>query len=82
MVATDRGALADARAAHDGLAREAAARVRRLETIAADRKKWVERAGNADSHIQSLRARREEAAKETARTRGTRPTRSNCAAAL
>ena len=66
VVATDRGALADARAAHDGLAREAAARVRRLETIAADRRKWVERAGNADSHIQSLRARREEAAKETA----------------
>ena len=66
IVATDRSALADARAAHDGLAREAAARVRRLETIAADRKKWVERAGSADTHIQSLRARREEAASEAA----------------
>lgn len=64
LVAADRGALADARAAHDGLAREAAARVRRLETIAADRKKWVERAANADSHIRSLQARRDEAARE------------------
>jgi chromosome segregation protein len=65
-VAADRGALADARAAHDGLAREAAARVRRLETIAADRRKWVERAANADSHIKSLQARRDEAAREAA----------------
>ncbi|NMG38910.1 chromosome segregation protein SMC [Chelativorans sp. ZYF759] len=66
VVATDRGSLADARAAHDGLAREAAARVRRLETIVADRQKWLERAGNADSHIKSLRARRDEAAREAA----------------
>ncbi len=63
-VARDRLALADARAAHDGLKREAEARGRRLEAIAAERKSWTARAENADRQIASLAERRVEAVRE------------------
>jgi chromosome segregation protein len=63
-VAQDRARLADARAAHEGLAREAGARARRLATIAAERKSWVARADNAERQIAALRERRAEAADE------------------
>jgi chromosome segregation protein len=63
-VAEDRARLADARAAHEGLGREAEARTRRLAAIQVERKSWIERAANADRQIASLRERREEAAAE------------------
>jgi chromosome segregation protein len=63
-VARDRSALADARAMHEGLKREAAARQRRLEAIAGERQTWVARAGNAEGHIAALVERRAEAVTE------------------
>ena len=63
-VAGDRARLADARAAHDGLKREAEARARRLAAIAGERGSWVERAANADRQIAALRERRSEAEAE------------------
>ena len=63
-VAGDRATLADARAAHQGLAREAEMRRRRLEAIVAERISWTSRATNADRHIASLSERRAEAAEE------------------
>ncbi|QRM54591.1 chromosome segregation SMC family protein [Sinorhizobium sp. BG8] len=60
-VATDRAALAEARAQHDGLAREMGDRRRRLAAIAAERETWVERASNAEKHIETLREREAEA---------------------
>ncbi|TWH34887.1 MULTISPECIES: chromosome segregation protein SMC [unclassified Aminobacter] len=63
-VAEDRARLADARAAHEGLGREAEARTRRLAAIQVERESWIERAANADRQIASLRERREEAAAE------------------
>ena len=63
-VAQDRARLADARAAHQGLAREADMRRRRLETIAVERKSWTDRAANADRQIAALGERRSEAASE------------------
>lgn len=63
-VARDRTALADARALHEGLKREAAARQRRLEAIAAERESWIARASGAESHISALAARRQEAVAE------------------
>tara|TARA_R110002020_G_scaffold110627_5_gene255494 strand:- start:6159 stop:9623 length:3465 start_codon:yes stop_codon:yes gene_type:complete len=65
-VATDRGALAEARAAHEGLERENQARARRLDAIASERKSWIERAANAESHLAALRARSDETATEAA----------------
>ncbi|MFC3072096.1 chromosome segregation SMC family protein [Shinella pollutisoli] len=66
-VATDRATLAEARAAHDGLAREMADRRRRLMAIAAERETWRTRAANAESHIATLREREAEAAEEMER---------------
>jgi chromosome segregation protein len=63
-VATDRAMLAEARAAHDGLAREMADRRRRLMAIAAERGTWTSRAANAESHIATLREREAEAREE------------------
>ncbi|QPC87043.1 chromosome segregation protein SMC [Mesorhizobium sp. NBSH29] len=63
-VLQDRASLADARAAYEGLKREAEMRTRRLETIAAERKSWVTRANNADRQIAALTERREESARE------------------
>ncbi|MBD9371333.1 chromosome segregation protein SMC [Rhizobium sp. ARZ01] len=63
-VATDRAALAESRALHDGLAREMAERRRRLTAIAAERDTWRNRAANAERHIASLREREAEAQDE------------------
>ena len=60
----DRGLLADARALHEGLKREAEARTRRLGAIASDRGTWVQRAANAETQIASLGERRAETATE------------------
>ncbi len=61
VVSRDRAALADARATHDGLKREAEARHRRLATIASERGSWTTRAENAEAQIASLTGRRAEA---------------------
>lgn len=63
-VARDRSAVADARAVHDGLNREAEARGRRLSAIAAERQSWVLRAESAAEQVEALAERREEAAAE------------------
>jgi chromosome segregation protein len=66
-VAGDRTTLADARAARDGLKREAEARQRRLEAIGAERRSWIDRAENADRQLASLAERRRESEDERAR---------------
>ncbi|TGP22714.1 MULTISPECIES: chromosome segregation protein SMC [unclassified Mesorhizobium] len=66
-VARDRAALADARAVHEGLRREAEARMRRLEAIGAERKSWLERAENASTQIAALGERKAEAEAERER---------------
>lgn len=66
-VSADRAKVADTRAAHEGLRREAEQRVRRLAAIGTERGSWVSRAANADQQIASLRERRGEAAGEYAR---------------
>ncbi len=63
-VAGDRAALAEARAVHEGLKREAEARTRRLVAIASERGNWVQRAENAASQIAALGERKAEAASE------------------
>ncbi|MCD1265121.1 chromosome segregation protein SMC [Shinella sumterensis] len=63
-VATDRATLAEARAAHDGLAREMADRRRRLMAIATERETWTTRATSAENHIATLREREAEAREE------------------
>ncbi len=63
-VAGDRGALAEARAAHDGLKRDTETREKRLRQIAQERETWVKRAENADRQIASLSERRAEAQAE------------------
>ncbi|ABS13344.1 chromosome segregation protein SMC [Brucella anthropi] len=63
-VMSDRTALAEARAAYEGLRREADARKRRLEMIALERRNWKTRAENADRHIAALNDRRAETADE------------------
>ncbi len=60
-VATDRGQLAEARAKHDGLQRENAARQQRLETIEGERQGWGQRISDAGTHIAALRERLVEA---------------------
>ncbi|MER9054086.1 MULTISPECIES: chromosome segregation protein SMC [unclassified Mesorhizobium] len=66
-VARDRAALADARAVHEGLKREAEARARRLDAIGAERRNWVERAENASTQIAALGERKAEAEAERER---------------
>ena len=63
-VAADRAAVAEARAAHDGLARENEARQRRIAAIANERQTWKARAASADEHIATLRDREAEARDE------------------
>ncbi|MFT4184876.1 MAG: chromosome segregation SMC family protein [Rhizobium sp.] len=65
-VATDRGALAEARARHEGLNRENEARQRRILAIRQERDGWRQRAASAEEHIQTLRDREEEARDEAA----------------
>lgn len=63
-VSRDRATLADARAVHEGLRREAEARTRRLDAIGAERSNWLQRAENASTQIASLGERRAEAEAE------------------
>ncbi len=63
-VSRDRGALAEARAAHEGLKRETEMRQRRLDAIGNERRSWTARVENADRQIAALAARRIEAAGE------------------
>ncbi len=63
-VAGERAVLADARAAHEGLKREAAARAARLAAISSERQGWTARAENADRQITALAERRDEAQRE------------------
>ncbi|WP_313615926.1 chromosome segregation protein SMC [Agrobacterium sp.] len=63
-VATDRGLLAEARARHEGLNREAEARQRRISAIAQERSTWQARVASASDHISTLREREEEAREE------------------
>lgn len=65
-VATDRGALAEARARHESLNRENDARQRRIVAIAQERETWRQRAASAEDHIATLREREEEAREEAA----------------
>ncbi len=66
-VSRDRATLADARAVHEGLRREAEARMRRLDAIGAERKNWLERAENASTQIAALGERKAEAEAERER---------------
>lgn len=66
-VARDRATLADARAVHEGLRREAEARTRRLDAIGRERRNWLERAENASTQIASLGERKAEAEAERER---------------
>ncbi len=54
-VEADRAALAEARAAFEGMAREAEIRGRRLASIAGERRTWQERGANAEAQIASAR---------------------------
>ena len=63
-VGRERGALADARAAYEGLSREKDARRRRLLAIAGERQGWLGRAEGARAQIEALRERSEEAIAE------------------
>ncbi len=65
-VATDRGALAEARAAHEGFNRENDMRQRRLLAIRQERASWEARAAGAVDQIERLREREEEAREEMA----------------
>ncbi|MGB7205949.1 MAG: chromosome segregation protein SMC [Anderseniella sp.] len=58
-VDVQRAAYTEARAAHDGLEREAAVRSKRLEAIAQERTQWSERAKRAESQIAELEKRGE-----------------------
>ena len=60
-VGGDRAALAEARAAFEGLAREAELRSGRLAAIAVERQAWHERGANAERQIAILATRRREA---------------------
>jgi chromosome segregation protein len=69
-VARDRSALAEARSALDGLQRETAARLRRIDAIAVERAGWKSRAENADAQIAALAERRAEADAERRKIEG------------
>ncbi len=64
VVATDRAAVAEARALASGLDRENEMRQRRLEGIARERRSWRERAANAERQLAILRERLEAAEAE------------------
>lgn len=66
-VAEDRARLAEARAASQGLSREAEARGRRLEVIQTERLNWQNRLKNAAKQIETLAKRRDETAAEIAK---------------
>ncbi|MEQ8267235.1 MAG: chromosome segregation protein SMC [Parvibaculum sp.] len=64
MVAALRLELSEARAAHEGLRREAEARARRLTAIGEESAAWQLRATNAERQIETLEARKAEAEAE------------------
>ena len=64
QVAEDRARLAEARAASQGLSREAEARGRRLEIIQTERQNWQNRLINAGKQIETLAKRRDETVQE------------------
>ncbi|RFC68830.1 MULTISPECIES: chromosome segregation protein SMC [Mesorhizobium] len=66
-VLRERATLADARAVHEGLRREAEARTRRLTAIEGERTSWMQRADNAAKQIALLTERRTEADTERMR---------------
>lgn len=61
-----RAALAEARAAGEALRRDGAARIRRLEAIAAEERSWRQRAGGAGERLAAVTTRGEEARAELA----------------
>ncbi|MCM2450941.1 chromosome segregation SMC family protein [Agrobacterium vitis] len=65
-VATGRGLVAEARARHEGFARENDQRQRRIMAIRQERQSWAQRAASAAQHIATLREREEEARDEMA----------------
>ncbi|MEO1745994.1 MAG: AAA family ATPase, partial [Pseudomonadota bacterium] len=70
-VAQHRAAAAEARAEHEGMARERTQRQQRLETIARERANWVKRAENAATQIETLTNRRAETAQALEAISGT-----------
>lgn len=64
LVAEDRAGLAEIRAEHEGLSREAEARGRRLETIKVERENWKRRIENATKQMEQLGQREQAASKE------------------
>ena len=56
----DRASYAESRSYHDGLEREARARLDRIKAIETERRQWAERARRAQDQILSLSARAEE----------------------
>jgi chromosome segregation protein len=69
-VEEDRSTAAEARAAFEGLAREAEIRSGRLGAIAVERKSWHERVTNAEGHVATLTQRQGEADTERLRLAG------------
>ncbi|WP_429929670.1 chromosome segregation SMC family protein [Agrobacterium vitis] len=65
-VATGRGLVAEARARHEGFAREKDQRQRRIMAIRQERQSWAQRAASAAQHIATLREREAEARDEMA----------------
>lgn len=63
-VATSRGMVAEARARHEGFARENDHRQRRIIAIRQERQSWQERAKSAAEHIATLKDREAEARDE------------------
>ena len=63
-VTAGRAKLAEARAAHEGLARENEMRKRRIAAIGQERSTWKSRAANAQVQIEALKDRAEEARDE------------------
>ena len=63
-VAQDRAQMAEARAASEGMSREAEARGRRMQAILADREGWNTRMQSAQKQIAILTRRRDEARSE------------------
>ncbi|MEM7425382.1 MAG: chromosome segregation protein SMC [Pseudomonadota bacterium] len=61
---SDRNAYAEARAAHDGLEREAQVRASRLKAIEEERRAWAGRVSKAEAQIKTLASRAEVAKKE------------------
>jgi chromosome segregation protein len=63
-VEDDRATAAETRAAHEGMAREAALRATRLGNIEKERRDWTQRIANAESQIATLKTRQSESVAE------------------